>query len=552
MAMNGFSSSQFRRTARCSAAFALAGLIVLTGVGKASGHEHESSMEPETLGKITFKTSCSARLQDKFETGVALLHSFEYDRATERFREISSLDPNCAMAYWGSAMSLYHQLWVPPSESDLAAGWQLIQKAESASENSPRESRWIEALAAFYKPESRTMEQRTDQYSEAMQKLHAAFPSDDEAAIFYALSLLAAAPPTDTELVYSRKAVAVLNEVLKRRPDHPGVAHYLIHACDTPALAQQGLAAAKRYASLAPSSPHALHMPSHIFTRLGLWNDDIASNLAAIEAAERRSTGSEHRLHPMSFLEYAYLQTGQDDKARAVESDALSGGANGYGHGNEKYYFYAQAQFPALLVLETRNWKAAEELRPLASAEPGYMTITYWAQAVGAGHLRDVAAAQAAIANFDEDLAAYRKGHPDIPVPPVEVRKNQTHAWLAFAKGDSSSAFDLMRAAIDYEDRIGKGEVDLPTREMYADMLLELNRPGDALEQYRLSLKSDPNRFNGLFGAARAAEALGQADVATAYYKQLLANCEQASTPGRAELLHARDFVARSSSAKSM
>jgi hypothetical protein len=504
---------------------------------------------PEALGKIIFPTSCSVQAQGKFETGVALLHSFEYDRASRRFEEVSTVDPGCAMGYWGSAMSLYHQLWNPPSAADLVVGWQLIQKAESAAEHNPREHAWIEALAAFYKPGSASVAQRTTRYSESMQKLHAAFPSDDEAAVFYALSVLADAPPDDTELLYARKAVKILNQVLEKRPDHPGVAHYLIHACDSPELAQQGLAAAKRYARIAPSSPHALHMPSHIFTRLGLWNDDIASNLAAIEAAQKGSAGAGYRLHPMDFLEYAYLQTGQDDKARAVEADAVSGGANGYEHGLEKYYFYVQAQFPALLALETRDWKAAQALQPNSDASPGHRVITFWAQAIGAGHLRDGSAAKVAADKLDEDLAAYSKSHPDIPAPPVDVRKNEAHAWLAFAQDDQASAFALLHAAIEYQDRVGKGEVDLPAREMLADMLLELNRPAEALEQHRLSLKTDPNRFNGLFGAGRAAELLGQRDVASTYYKQLLANCEQAHEPGRTELLHAGGFVAQLTSA---
>ena len=526
-----------------------AALIALTWANPAPAHDHPAGTEPEKLGKIAFPTSCSTQVQSRFEGGVAMLHSFEYDRAVKRFEEITKTDPDCAIAYWGSAMSLYHQIWDDPSERDLATGWQLIQKARAATERNAHEEAWIKTLATFYEPGSRTVQQRTAQYSEAMQKLHVSFPSDDEAAVFYALSLLAAAPPSDTELVYARKAVAVLNEVLQRRPHHPGVAHYLIHACDNPLLASQGLAAARRYASLAPSSPHALHMPSHIFTRLGLWDEDIASNLAAIQAAKRDSAGAEYWLHPMDFLEYAYLQTGQDDKARAVAAEAASGTAQGYGHGNEKYYFYAKAQAPALLALETRDWKAAEALQPLAEAEPGYRRVTFWAQAVGAGHLRDVTAAQAAVGRFDEDLAAFRKSHPNRPIPPVHVRTNEVHAWLAFAQADTAKAFDLLHAAIEYEDQVGKGEVDLPAREMYADMLLELNRPGDALEQYRLSLKSDPNRFNGLFGAGRAAEALGRPDVAADYYRQLIANCAQAGATGRTELAHAKQFVARSSRA---
>lgn len=526
---------------------AVVAILVLGGPGLACAHDHGGAVEsPEALGKVTFPTSCSAMVQREFESGVALLHSFEYDRATRQFQQISEMDPDCAMSYWGSAMSLYHEIWNDPSDNDLANGWQLLQKATTAAEKSPRESSWIQALASFYEPGSRTAQQRKEQYSQAMEKLQKAFPADDEAAVFYALSLLAAAPPTDTELTYARKAVAILDGVLARNPGHPGAAHYLIHACDTPSLAQQGLAAARRYASTAPASPHALHMPSHIFARLGLWKEDIASNLAAKRAAEETSAGASYRLHPMDFLEYAYLQTGQDVKARAIEADAVSGGSKGYGHGTEKYYYFVQAQFPALLALEARDWQAAEQLKPLADAEPGYRKVTYWARALGAGHLRHASAAAAAVAALDEEYAAYAKSHPDQPAPPVWIRKNEAHAWLAFARGDDASAFDLLRAAIDYEDKVGKDETDLPAREMYADMLLESKQPAQALEQYRLSLKSDPNRFNGLYGAGSAAEVLGQAQTAAEYYSKLLANCEQADDPPRSELLHAKQFVARS------
>jgi tetratricopeptide (TPR) repeat protein len=529
----------------------LAALILSASAMRAFGHEHESNPDAaETLGRVVFPTSCTAQVQHRFEGGVALLHSFEYDRATQRFQTVIRDDPGCAIAYWGAAMALYHELWSDPSDSDLADGWQLIQKARLAEKKSPREDGYIQAMAAFYEPADRTVEARTAVYSRAMEKLHLAYPSDDEAAVFYALSLLAAAPPTDTSLEHARKAVRILNEVLARSPEHPGVAHYLIHACDSPMLAQQGLAAARRYANLAPSSPHALHMPSHIFTRLGLWRDDIASNLAAIDAAERGSAGAESRLHPMDFLEYAYLQTGQDDKARAIEVQAVAMKNEGFSHGAEEYYFYVQAKFPALLALETRNWKAAEALIPTAGGEPSFQAMTYWAQSVGAGHLRDVAVAEAAVAKLDEAIAADRKSHPDVPIPPVDTRKNEAHAWLAFAQGNGAAAFELLQPVIQYQDQVGKGEVELPAREMYADMLLELNRPTEALEQYRLSLKSDPNRLNGLYGAGRAAELLQQSDTAMAFYKQLLDNCTQDKSSNRPELAHARQFVAATAVSK--
>ena len=529
-------------TIRLGKAIELA-LVFLAGVAVAHDHTQHGD-NAEVLGRIDFATSCTPQAQERFQSGVALLHSFEYDRATRRFAEVSATEPGCAMAYWGSAMSLYHQIWDDPSQEDLAAGWQFLLKAQAAPAQSAREKAWIETLATFYRPDKRTVEQRTTQYSEAMGKLHEAYPDDLEATVFYALSLLAAEPPTDTDLAYARRAVGILSTAMEKRPDHPGIAHYIIHACDSPALAQQGLAAARRYAELAPASPHALHMPSHIFTRLGLWNDDIASNLKAKEAAEHSGAGAEYRLHPMDFLNYAYLQTGQDDKAQAIVTEAMAGGKDGYGHGNEKAYYYYQAQFPSLFALETRNWKQAETLRVPQDAEPGYGGNTFWAQAIGAGHLKDVPAAQSAVLALEADMAAYRKAHPDQPVPPVSPHLNEAKAWLAYAQGNDAAAFELLRAAIAYQDKVGKGEVDLPAREMYADMLMELGRPAEALEQYLLSLKTDPNRFNGLYGAGHAAEALGKNDAAAVYFHQLADNCTPTSGPVRAELQHARAFLA--------
>lgn len=460
------------------------------------------------------------------------------------FNDVLQQDPNCAIAHWGEAMALYHQLWNIPWEKDLAEGWQFVQKAQSASEQSLRERQYIQAMAVFYKPGKQSAEDRATAYSQAMGKLHEDYPSDEEATVFYALSLLAAEPPSDTSLQYAKKAVGLLNGVLATDPEHPGVAHYLIHACDNPVMAQEGLEAAKRYAMIAPSSPHALHMPSHIFARLGLWQEDISSNLAAVASALHGPSGTEARLHPMDFLEYAYLQMGQDDKGRAIEAQALALRNEGFTRGLEPYYFYVQAHFPALLALETKDWKAAESLQPIAGANPRIRAITYWAQAIGAGRLGDVAAVGVAVHNLDEALEADKKSHPDSPGPPVDTNKNEAHAWLAFAEKDSAAAFELIKPVIQFQDEVGKGEVELPAREMYADMLLELNRPKEALEQYRLSLKSDPNRFNGLYGAGRSAELANQKTLAVTYYKRLLDNCDLSIESDRPELQHAKRFVA--------
>ena len=533
--------------------FSACGFLILNFPVRAQMQDHQHAHRgeaPEHLATISFSTSCSSAVETQFGQGIALLHSFEYEQASQQFQGVSKSDPSCAMAYWGQAMTLYHELWDPPSPAELREGWNLVGAAEKAGEKSPREEGYITAMSAYFKPGNRTYQERATAYSDAMEKLHGDYPADEEATIFYALSLLAAEPATDTSLVWAKKAVSILNGVLAKDPNHPGVAHYLIHACDTPHMAAEGLAAARRYANLAPYSPHALHMPSHIFTRLGLWQDDITSNLAAISAAEHGPWDTGDRLHPMDFLEYAYLQTGQDEKARAVEADAISVKHETYTPGDAMDYFYVQAHYPALLALETRDWKTAESLEPTPHAEPGFQAMTFRVQAIAAGHLRDVPAAQTAVKNLDAALAASRKLHPDSPAAPVDSQKNEAHAWLAFAQGNSAEAFRLLQPVIQFQDEIGKGEVELPAREMYADMLLESDHPKEALEQYRLSLKTDPNRFNGLYGAGRAAELAEEPGVAAGYYQQLLDNCHQGEGSDRTELNHARKFIAQSAGAK--
>jgi tetratricopeptide (TPR) repeat protein len=324
-------------TNSCTRRFLCLIFIVISFIAAfAQQHEHEPHAMPSVkFGKVSFPTSCSSQAQSEVETGVASLHSFEYDNAMRHFEKVLQHDPNCSIAHWGEAMSLYHQLWNVPSEKDLAEGWQFVQKAQAGAKTSHRERDYVEAMEIFYKPSKQSAVERAEAYSKRMERLHEDYPSDEEAAVFYALSLLAAEPPNDTSLQYTKKAVGLLNGVFRNDPEHPGVAHYLIHACDNPNMAQEGLPAARRYAKIAPSSPHALHMPSHIFARLGLWRDDIASNLASVAATEHSPSGTEARLHPMEFLEYAYLQTGQGEKARAIEAEAVAARNEGFTRGLE-------------------------------------------------------------------------------------------------------------------------------------------------------------------------------------------------------------------------
>jgi tetratricopeptide (TPR) repeat protein len=521
-------------------------LICSTALWSDEHHEHFNPSEK--LGRVSFPNSCAPAVQKPFERGVALLHSFWYDEAQQQFAEVAAKDPNCAMAYWGQAMSLWHELWSRPTPADLTQGWEWMQKAQALKPKTQRERDYIDALSAFYRDGSKVdHNKRADAYSAAMQKVYERYPDDHEAAAFYALSLLASGPDEDLNLTNERKAIAVLNKLFAAEPDHPGVTHYLIHACDNPHLADQGLAAARRYASVAPSSAHALHMPSHIFARLGLWQEDINSNLASI-AASKGQTGmaNAHQLHPMDFLEYAYLQVGENSKAKALVDNVAKmqdpGHAGHMGREMGMYYDYARAHFPALYLLETRQWKEALALPAAPELDASDRAITYWAHAVAAGHLRDAAAANQAVEQYDAMVEETRKGEHSYFADGMKTGSDEARAWQAFAEGKNNDAIALIRPVADKQDVLGKGEVELPAREMLADMLLEMNRPQEALVEYEKGLKTDPNRFNGLYGAARAAELAKQPEKARTYYTQLIKNC--GTSTERPELSKARTELA--------
>jgi len=511
-------------------------------------HRHPDA-STEKLGTVSFPVSCAAASQPPFERGVALLHSFWYDEAEKQFEAIARKDPDCAMAYWGQAMSLYHQLWERPTDDNLKLGAALVKKAQQAHARTPRERDYIAAAAAFYRDDPHEeYEQRARDYSEAMKKVYERHPEDHEAAVFYALSLLASAPEHDPTLANRRSAIAILTPLFEKEPDHPGVAHYLIHAADNPQLAAQGLPAARRYAEIAPASPHALHMPSHIFARLGLWQEDIQSNLASVAAAQKSSqlhVGSEHQMHAMDFLLYAYLQIGEDAKAKALVDGITNIQADQMGEGMNDYYYRMQAHFPALLALETRQWKTAGSLEPPSGAGPNNRAITYWARTVAAGHVRDADAARAAAQQYDAMVEAIRKSNRAYMADYMEAFTNEVHAWLAFAEGRNTEALNQIRSVADEQDADGKGETDLPAREMLADMLLALQRPQEALAEYEKSMRVDPNRFNGLYGAATAAESAHQELESTHYYALLLQNCHDGVDSNRPEILHAKALLAK-------
>jgi predicted Zn-dependent protease len=522
----------------------IATLSLLPASSQEPQHHHDAA---EELGTVSFSTSCAPAVQSQFERGVALLYSFEYEVADAQFAEVAKKDPRCAMAYWGQAMTLYHQLWNRPSKADLAQGAQLLAKARSLNPPTARERDYILALSVFYSDTDKLdHNQRADAYAKSMQGVYERNPNDHEAAIFYALSLLASGPDRDPNLTNAKLAVAILNKLYDQQPNHPGIAHYIIHSCDNPAMASLALPAARKYASIAPSSSHAVHMPSHIFARLGLWQDDIDSNLAAIRVADSMAAHHHvmhHKVHSMDFLEYAYMQIGDDASAKATIEQIAVIPTEQMDPEFENYLLIRQAEGPAKYALERRQWKEALGLQPNAGAPPDVQLVTYWGRAVAAGHLHDAIAAQDALKHYDELLEATRKGPRSYIAEGLKNEHQLVQAWAAYAAGHSDDAIRMLRAVAEDQDKVGKGETELPAREMLADMLLDLQRPQEALTEYEISLRTDPNRFNGLYGAAQAALQVQQKEKAATYFTQLLKNCEGIRSD-RPELAQAKTLLA--------
>jgi len=521
-------------------------LAIASGYSLWPDEVHHYDDSTVKVGTVSFVISCSPQEQKSVERGIALLHSFLFDGAQMQFEEAVQKDPGCPMAYWAEAIGLYRPLAYRPSDSDMKQGWTLVQKAQTLNAKTKREHDYIDAAAIFYGSDSRDYETRSRQYSEAMEKVYRQYPEDVEAAVFYALSLLALDRESDHPLANPEQAIEILNRVFEKNLNHPGVAHYLIHAADTPQLAPLGLEAARRYAQIAPAAPHALHMPSHIFARLGLWQDDIQSNLASLDAARHpvaMHVGAENQMHAMEFLEYAYLQIGADHKAEEMVREQALIGYEEVDKNLVDYLNRTRANSPAMYCLEMRHWKDAADLKPDAQAEPYNQAITYWVHAVAAGHLHNPDAAREAARQFDAMVEATKRGPHPFRAQYMTVKHDEAAAWLAFAEGKNDEALELLRPIAEKQDVEGKGEVELPAREMLADMLLEMGRSEEALAEYEKSMKTDPNRFNGLSGAARAAEMAHQPDKARSYYAQLLRNCDNGAHSDRPELAHAKFLV---------
>jgi tetratricopeptide (TPR) repeat protein len=510
----------------------------------------------EQLGSVSFPVSCSPAVQADFNRGVALLHDFWYDEARPQFARILNKDPSCSMAHWGLAMSGFHQIWDIPDAAGMAAGWREMQAAQAITAKTHRERDYIAALSEFFKPGNADFQSRIDVYAATLGQLYARYPKDVDAGAFYALSLLAAETPNDVSLSQQHKALAVLRPLWRQNPDHPGLVHYIIHACDTPSLAVQGLSAARRYSSLAASGPHAVHMPGHIFARLGMWSDDIAVNRASVAASHaaeaRNENGWMDQFHSDDFLSYAYLQSGQEARARDVlrESDAAIAHYQSMpGMADDGFmtamFFSFRTKLPIFYSLETRDWLAATKIEPVGG-QPYVQTQIYWGRAIGDGHLHRAMQAHQDLNAYDALEQEIGKGDHAYLAHSTgsKISRGEIVAWVDFAEGKVQDSIAAMRASADLQDRVGQGEVDIPAREMLADILFEAGQPAAALIEYRQALKLSPNRFNGMFGAGRSAEATGETIVAQQYFGELLKTTHNGAHSSRPEIQHAKEFVA--------
>ena len=483
----------------------------------------------EGLGKINFPNSCAPAAQPALLKGMTLLHSFQYSASEQAFAEVSKSDSHCAIAYWGMAMTAYHPLWEGAGEKALVRGHGYLEKIQKDWPITAREREYINAVGIIFSDNHKLDNDRVASYSRAMAELHKHYPEDGEATAFYALSLLALPRTDDTE--NRKQAIAILTKLSSEQPEHPGAVHYLIHAADTPELAPQGLEAARRYAKIAPASSHALHMPAHIFVRLGLWQESIDSDLAAAtaaaEATQQHLGEAHYQFHAMDFLDYSYLQMGEEAQAKQIVEDL-----NKVPGSSAQEITGFRVNFTTRNMLELHHWKQALELKPEGNAYD--QQLIYAARSIAAARTGDKKAAQE---NYKSLKKAIKSGHQgDWKLE--DYRREQVEAWVDFVKGKQDKAVTRMRAAADKQDKNDPGGFNVPAREMLADMLLELHQPAQALAEYEAVLKIAPNRFNGLYGAVTAAEMSGDAAKAKTYYSRLRENC--APQADREELQRAK------------
>jgi tetratricopeptide (TPR) repeat protein len=527
-------------------------LVVALCVAAAAQHEHhESGSAPARLGAVHFENSCRPEVQARFTRAMALLHSFWYEESASQFRAVAEEDPTCGVAWWGIGMTIWHPLWEPngPNPEGLKKGLEALQKAQSIGAGTDREKQFISVLGGFYADAGKMPHlDRVIMYEHSMSGLHARFPEDRETTIFYALSLLGSAgsAPPDKTYARQRKAGALLEPLVSQEPEHPGIAHYIIHAYDYPPLAPQALEAARRYAKIAPDAPHALHMPSHIFTRLGLWQESVDSNLASAAAARKNNLVGDE-LHALDYLEFAYLQMGQDDKAEEVMRQVPE---NGKDDTRAFAALYAGAAIPVRYAVERKQWALAADL-PVNALPGGRYSwanaAVYFGRALGAARSGKVEQAKVEvqkIADMERVLAGMKEDYWETQ---VEIQRRAAEAWLRFASGQRELGLAGMRSAVELEDSTDKHPVTpgslVPMRALLGDMLLESKKPVKALMEYKKLLSTEPNRFVAVYGVARSAEMSGDRKLAVEMYRKL-AKLGAHGDPSREELKQARIYLA--------
>lgn len=543
--------------------FLVAGSVAMFGCGQSSQPEQLAvSQEPTHathnvsaagLGKVHFETTCSPAVREEFDRSVALLHSFWFSAAIDSFQAVVASDPECAMAHWGIAMSW----WGNPfggfrPDSSIAKGAAAVEAAISANAKSARERAYIAAVGLLYK-DARTVDQRTRTlaYEKAMKALADEYPDDAEARIFYALSLDQTNLPDDKSYKNLLAAADILEKEFKNQPDHPGIAHYIIHSYDIPALAPRAVDAARRYASIAPDAPHALHMPSHTFTRIGSWQESIETNLASAAAARKDNAASEE-LHALDYQVYAYLQSGQDAAAKKVllQSPSIADRIEERSADNaapSPAGYFATAAIAARYALERNAWADAAKLPVRQTRFEWVDAITHFARALGAARSGDIDAAGEEV----DMLAALQKkleaAGNTYWSDQVAIQEKVGRAWIANAAGRTEDGLQMLREAVRMEDATEKSAISpgplKPARELLGEMLLEHDRSAEALAEFEQVMVKEPNRFRALYGAATAAERSGDSAKAKQYFAQLLKVCERADTGARAELAEAREAV---------
>jgi len=538
----------------------VAGALIIVGLATlTAGPIRAQGKATERLGTVRFVTSCAPAVQPRFDRAVALLHSFHLDAAVGAFTEVATADPACGMAHWGVAMAwLGNPLAGPPSARGLKEGSAAVDRAKAAGAKTDREREYIAAIETFYKDADRVDHRtRAVAYERAMEQIVARHPADREAAVFYALALNITLDPNDKTYANQLKAAGILEKVFAEQPDHPGVAHYLIHSYDFPPIAAKGLPAAKRYAGIAPAAPHALHMPSHIFTRVGSWQESIETNRASAKAAadtlaaggSQTGLRSYEGLHAYDYMMYGYLQLARDREARALVEEVTATRKLNVDHFAGAF---ALAAIPARYALERGQWADAATLTPTPSdlawnRFPQAESIVWFARGLGAARSGNPVRAREDLARIEALREAMTAAKSLYWAHQSEVQRLAVAAWIARADGRNEEALSLMRASADAEDATEKHPVTpgsiKPARELLGEMLIDLGQPAEALKQFEASHRVEPNRFQGLYGAARAAELAGDRAKARTYYGRLVA-LGQGADGDRPELKQAKIFIA--------